>query len=128
VAFYRLFMRRWTGLREYRVGTVEKCRAGNARPDIAALWYAGLRALIRDLKIDNAHQLWIVDETHVKGREVLQEARTTIIGPAGLQRPEVIMAAIDTGAAACTAAFTVSPAGIVAPHFVVMSGSASGHA
>jgi len=59
---------------------------------------------------------------------VLQEARSTIIGPAGLRKPKVIMAALGCGAAASTAAFTVSPAGIVAPHFVVVSGSASGHA
>ena len=128
VAFYRLFMRRWPGLREYRVGTLEQGRAGNARPDVIALWYAGLRVLFRDLKINRAHQLWNMDETHVKAREVLQEARSTIIGPAGLRKPEVIMAAIGSGAAACTAALTVSPAGIVAPHFVVVSGSASGHA
>jgi len=128
VAFYRLFMCRWPGLREYRVGTIEQGRAGNARPDVVSLWYAGLRVLFRDLKINHAHQLWNMDETHVKAREVLQEARSTIIGPSGLQKPEVIMAAIGFGAAACTAAFTVSPAGIVAPHFVVVSGSASGHA
>jgi len=128
VAFYRPFMRRWPGLREYRVGTLEQCRAGNARPDVVALWYAGLRVLFRDPKINHAHQLWNMDEAHVKAREVLQEARSTIIGPAGLRKPEVIMAAIGSKAAACTAACTVSPAGIVARHFVLVSGSASGHA
>jgi len=38
------------------------------------------------------------------------------------------MAMIGSGAAACTAAFAISPAGMVAPHFQVVGGSASGHA
>jgi len=38
------------------------------------------------------------------------------------------MATIGSGAAACTAAFSISPAGMVGPQFLVVAGSASGDA
>jgi len=76
-------------------------------------WFAGLRLIYRDLNIVQPRQLWNMDETHVKARELLLEARSTIIGPRGLRKPEVVMATIGSGAAACTAAFAISPAGMV---------------
>lgn len=42
--------------------------------------------------------------------------------------PEVVLPDFASGAGACTAAFTVSAAGMVAPHFVVVKGANPGHA
>ena len=128
ISLFRLFFGRWPALQMYRVSTLEQSHAENARPDVLAKWFAGLRLIYRDLNIVQPRQLWNRDETHVNARELLLEARSTIIGPRGLRKPEVVMATIGSGAAACTAAFSISPAGMDAPHFMVVAGSASGHA
>ena len=86
ISFFRLFLGRWPALQMDRVGTLEQSRAENARPDVLAKWFAGLRLIYRDLNIVQSRQLWNMDETHVKARELLLEARSTIIGPRGLGR------------------------------------------
>jgi len=43
-------------------------------------------------------------------------------------KPEVILPPFVSGAGACTAAFCVSAAGVVAPHFIVVEGQVPGHA
>lgn len=69
-----------------------------------------------------------MDETHVRVRELLQGARVSIIGPAGMDKPEVIAPSLGSAASGCTMAFTVSPSGTVAPYFAVVEGSGPGHA
>lgn len=69
-----------------------------------------------------------MDEAHAKAREKSGTSRARIIGPVGLTKPEVIMPEFASAAGACTAAFTVSAAGLVAPHFVVVEGPSPGHA
>ena len=110
------------------MGTSEQSHAENAQPDVLAKWSPGLQLIYRDLNIVQQRQLWNMDETLVKARELLLEARSTIIGLRGLRKPEVVMATIGSGAAACTPAFAISPAGMVAPHFMVVAGRASGDA
>jgi len=83
--FYRLFLNRWPELTEYRVGTLEDSRAQNARPDIVARWYAALTLCYRDLKIKHPRQVLNMDETHVEPRQLLLEARTTILGGRGMR-------------------------------------------
>jgi len=43
-------------------------------------------------------------------------------------KPEIILPPFASGAGACTAAFCVSAAGVVAPHFIVKEGQVPGHA
>jgi len=45
-----------------------------------------------------------------------------------MRKPEVIIPSIGLGAAACTAAVTVSAGGLLAPLFLVVEGEAKGHA
>jgi len=125
---YRLFLNRWPQLKEHRVGTLEDNRAQNALPDVVARWYANLTLCYRDLKIRNPLQVFNMDETHVEPRQLLLEARTTILGGRGLRKPEVIILPIGSGAAACTAAVTVFAGGLLAPLFLVVEGKAKGHA
>jgi len=113
-----LLLCRWPALQTYHVGTLEKSRTENVRPDVLSKWFAGLRLIYRDLNIEQPLQFWNTEENHAKDRELLLEARSTIIGPRGLRKAEVVMAAIGSGAAACTAAFAISPSGLVAPHFL----------
>lgn len=47
--------------------------------------------------------------------------------PAGLRNPELVMLDFVSGAGACTAAFTVSAAGMEAPHIVVVKPATPGH-
>ncbi|KAK1865710.1 hypothetical protein I4F81_008236 [Pyropia yezoensis] len=126
--FLTTFLRRWPELREYRAGTIEEGRARNARPETVAHWFATLAVMYRDLRIVSPRQLWNMDETHIKARESAGSSRARILGPVGLRKPEVVMPDFASGAGACTAAFTVSAAGLVAPHFVVVEGATPGHA
>jgi len=126
--FYRLFLNRWPELTEYRVGTLEDSRAQNARPDVVARSYAALTLCYRDLKIKHPRQVFNMDETHVEPRQLLLEARTTILGGRGMRKPEVTIPSIGSGAAACIAAVTVFAGGLLAPLFLVVEGEAKGHA
>lgn len=72
-----------------------------------------------------------MDETHVKARDSAGKGRIGIImmiRPVNLRKPEVIMPDSLSGAGACTAVFTVSAAGRLAPHVVVVEGATPGHA
>jgi len=89
----------------YRVGTLEQSRAESARPVVLFRWFAGLLLMYRDPNIVQPLQLWNMDETHVKDRELLHEARPAIIRPRSLRQPEVVMATIGSGAPACAEAF-----------------------
>jgi len=126
--FYRVLLNRWPQLTEYRVGTLEDSRAQNARPDLVARWYAALTLCYRDLKIKHPRQVFNMNETHVEPRQLLLEARTTILGGRGMPKPEVIILSVGSGAAACTAAVTVFAGGLLAPLFLVVEGEAKGHA
>jgi len=67
-----------------------------------------------------------MDETHFEPRQLLLEARTTLLGGRGMRKPEVIIPSIGSGAATCTAAVTVSAGGLLAPLFLVVEGEAKG--
>lgn len=72
-----------------------------------------------------------MDETHVKARESASKIRMGIImmiRPVNLRKAEVIMQDFSLGEGACTAVFTLSAAGMVAPHVVVVGGATPGHA
>jgi len=122
------FLSRHQGLRRYRVGTMEEGRARNSRPDVVARWNALLTLLYRDHAITSARQVWNMNETHVHARTSAVEGRGGIIRGVGLRKPEVVLPSFASGAGACTAAFCVSAGGVVAPHFVVVDGQATGHA
>jgi len=122
------FWSRLQGLRRYPVGTLEEGRARNSRPNVVSRWYALLTLLYRDHAITSARQVWNMDETHVHARTSAVEGRGRIIGCVGLRKPDVVLPSFASGAGACTAAFCVSAAGVVGPHFVVVDGQASGHA
>jgi len=68
-----------------------------------------------------------MDETHIHPRSSAISSRMGIVGGVGMSKPEVILPPFSSGAGACTAAFCVSAAGVVAPHFVVVDGQAPGH-
>jgi len=127
-AFFRLFMRRWPRLKQYRVGMLEQARAENSRPEVLAKWYAGLDLCYRDLGIKQGRQLFNMDETHVRSRDLLTGGRTSIVATDDIDKPEVVAPSIGSAASGCTAAFTVSPGGVAAPYFCVVDGAASGHA
>jgi len=122
------FLSRHPELRRYRVGTLEEGRARNARPDVVANWFALLTLLYRDLRINSPRQVWNMDETHVHARMSAMSGRQGILGEVGMLKPEVILPPFASGAGACTAAFCVSAAGVVAPHFIVVEGQVPGHA
>jgi len=67
-------------------------------------------------------------EAHFRARTLAVEGRGGGIGGFGLRKPEVVLPSLASGAGAFTAAFSVSAAGVVAPHFVVVDRQASGHA
>jgi len=69
-----------------------------------------------------------MDETAIKARDIILHARETILGGKGLKKPELIVPDIGSGAAGCTAAFTISASGDVAPPFLVVDGGKEGHA
>jgi len=122
------FLGRWPELQHYRAGTIENGRATNERPDVIASWFAALTLLYRQLRITHPRQVWNMDETAVKARDVMLHARASIIDGAGMSKPEVDLPKIGSGASTCTSVFTVSASGMVAPHFVVVEGSVPGHA
>ncbi|KAK1865914.1 hypothetical protein I4F81_008436 [Pyropia yezoensis] len=126
--FMTIFLKRWRELREYRAGTIEAGRARNARPETVAHWYATLSLMYCDLRFVSPRQVWNMDDTHIKARESAGNSRARILGPVGMTKPEVVMPDFASGAGACTAAFTVSAAGTVAPHFIVVEGATPDHA
>ena len=126
--FFELFMRRWPGLKRYRLGMLEQARAENSRPEVLAKWYAGLELCYRDLGIKCGRQIFNMDETHVRSRDLLIGDRTSIVAPKDLDKPEIVSPSIGAAASGCTAAFTASPGGVAAPYFCVVDGAASGHA
>jgi len=127
-SFVSSFLGRWPELKRYRVGTLEMGRAQNSRPDVVARWFAALTLLYRDERIVLGRQVWNMDETAIKARDIILHARQTILGGEGLKKPELIVPDIGSGAAGCTAAFTISASGDVAPPFLVVEGGKEGHA
>lgn len=127
-AFIAFFLRRWPDLRKYCVGTLEMDRARNSRRDVLARWCAALTLLYRDERIVHARQVWNMDETAIRARDVILHSRQTILGGKGLTKPESLVPDIGSAKAGCTAAFTISASGDTAPTFVVVAGGAEGHA
>jgi len=58
----------------YRVRTLEQSRAERARPVVLFRWFAGILLMYRDPNIVQPLQLWNMDETHVKDRDVVDPA------------------------------------------------------
>jgi len=127
-SFVSSLLGRWSELKRYRVGTLEMGSAQNSRPDVVARWFAALTLLYRDERIVLGRQVWNMDETTIKAREIIIHARETILGGKGLKTPELIVPHIGSEAAGCTAAFTISASGDVAPPFLVVEGGKEGHA
>ena len=73
-------------------------------------------------------QVWNMDETAIKARDIIQHARETIIGGKGLRKTEVVVPDISSAAAGCTAALTILAFGDTAPPFLVFDGGNDGHA
>jgi len=127
-SFLPSFLGRWPELRLYRVGTLEISRAINSRPEVVARWFAALSLLYRHERITVGQQIWNMDETAVKARDIILHAWETIIGGKGLLKPEVVVPDVGSGAEGCTAAFTISAVGDTAPPFLVVGGGKEGHA
>jgi len=127
-SFLPSFLGRWPELKLYRVGTLEMSRAINSRPEVVARWFSALSLLYRHERITVGRQIWNMDETAVKARDIILHAHETIIGGKGLRKPEVVVPDIGSGAEGCTAAFTISSAGDTAPPFLVVDGGKKGHA
>jgi len=127
-SWVRGFLSRHPELRRYRVGTLEEGRARNGRPDVVANWFSLLTLLYRDCRVTSPRQVCNMDETHVHARMSAMDGRGGILGGVGMRKPEMILPPFASGASACTAAFCVSAAGVVAPYFVVVDGQAAGHA
>ena len=127
-SFLPSFLRRWPELRLYRVGTREMSRAINSRPEVVARWFVALSLLYRHKRITVGRQIWNMEETAVKARNIILHARETIIGGKGLRKPEMVVPDIGSGAEGCTAAFTISAAGDTAPPFLVVDCGKEGHA
>lgn len=126
--FFELFKRRWPGLKRFRVGMLEQARAENSKPEVLAKWYAGLELCYRELQIKHMRQIFHMDQTHVRSRDLLVGDRAPIVAPDDLDKPEVVSSSIGAATSGCSAAFTVSPGGVAAPHFWVVDGATSGHA
>ena len=124
----KCFLSRHSELRKYRAGTLEEGRARNGRLDVVASWFSILTLLYRDYRMTSPRQVWNMDETHVQARTSAMSGREGILGGVGMVKPEVILPAFASGAGACTAAFCVSAAGVVAPHFIVVDGQTPRHA
>jgi len=114
-------------LRKYRVGTLEEGRGRNARQEVVARWFGLLSLLYRDLKITSPRQVWNMNETHIHARTSAMTGRSEVIGQVGMTKPEVLLPPFASGVGACTAAFGVSAAGVVAPYFIVVDGKVAGH-
>lgn len=84
--------------------------------------------LFRHERITMGRQIWNMDETAVKAREIILNSRSTVLGPCGLHKPELIVPDVGSAAASCTAAFTVAASGDVCPPFLVVEGATEGHA
>jgi len=69
-----------------------------------------------------------MDETHVHARTSAVDGRGGFTGGVGLRKHEVVLPSFASEAGVCMAAFCVSAAGVVVPHFVIVDGQASGHA
>lgn len=69
-----------------------------------------------------------MDKTSVKARDNSGTSRARKIGPVGLETFTVGIPEFSSAARACTSAFTVSAAGLVALHFVVAEGASPVHA
>jgi len=69
-----------------------------------------------------------MDETTIKATIIILHGRKTILGGKKLKTPELIVPDNGSGAAGCTAAFTISVSGDVAPPFLVVEGGKEGHA
>jgi len=108
-------------------GTLEMSRAINSRPEVVARWFAALSLPYRHELIFVGRQIWNMDETAVKAKDIILHARETIIGGKGLRKPEVVVPDIGSGAEGCIAAFTISAAGDTASPFFV-DGGKEGHA
>eukprot|EP00170_Pyropia_yezoensis_P001417 contig_6254_g1421 len=76
----------------------------------------------------HGRQLLNMDETHVRARGLLQGAGVSIVGPVGMDKPEVIAPFLGSAASGYTVAFVASPSGTVAQYFAVVEGSGPGHA
>jgi len=126
-SWVRVFLGRDPELRKYRVGNLEEGRGRNSRPDVVASWYALLTLIFRDYNIVSPQQVWNMDETHINACTSALTGRSEIFGGVGMTKPEVILPPSASGAGACTAAFCVSSAGVVAPHFIVVDGRVAGH-
>ena len=124
----KCFLSRHPELRKYRVGTLEEGRARNGRLDVVASWFSILTLLYRDYRMTSPRQVWNMDETHVQARTSAMRGREGTLGGVGMVKPEDILPAFASGAGACTAAFCVSAAGVVATHFIIVDGQTPGHA
>jgi len=126
-SWVRGFLGRHPELKKYRVGNLEEGRGRNSRPDVVASWYAILTLMYREYNIVSPRQVRNMDETYIHARTWALTGRSEIIGGVGMTKPEVILPPFASGAGACTAAFCVSAAGVVAPHFIVVDGRVAGH-
>jgi len=124
----KCFLSRHHELRKYRVGTLEEGSARNGRLDVVASWFSILTLMYRDYRMTSPRQVWNMDETHVQARTSAMRGREGTLGGVGMVKPEDILPAFSSGAGACTAAFCVSAAGVVATHFIVVDGQTPGHA
>jgi len=126
-SWVRGFLGRHRELKKYRVGNLEEGRGRKSRPDVVASWYAPLTLMYREYNIVSPRQVWNMDETHIHARTWALTGRSEIFGGVWMTKPEVILPPFASGAGACTAAFCVSAAGVVAPHFIVVDGRVAGH-
>jgi len=115
-------------LRRYRVGILEEGRARNGRPDVVANRFSLLTLLYRDCRVTPPQKVRNMEETRVYARMSVMDGRAGILGGVCMLKPEIILPPFASRAGACTAAFRVSAAGVVAPYFVVVEGQAAGHA
>ena len=122
------FLDRWPELKRYPVSTLELGREEISRPDVVARRFAAFTLLYRDERIVLGRQVWNIDETAIKARDIILHARQTILGVKGLKNPELISPDFGSGAAGCTATFVISATGDVAPPFSVVKGGKEGHA
>jgi len=126
--FLSSFLGRWPDVQMYRVGTLETGRAKTSRPDLVVRWFAAFNLLYRQERIVLGRQVWYMDETAMIARDIILNARETIIGGKGLRKTEVVVPEIGSAAAVCTAALKISASGDTAPPFLVVDGRKDGHA
>lgn len=126
--FLKGFERRWPELWQHGAGTIEEGPARNSRPNGLAHWFMTLQVLYDGLRILSPRRVRNMDETLIKERESAGKNRESIFRSKNMTKPKVVMSEFASEAGACTAAFTVSVAGILPTNLVVVEGASPGNA